>query len=87
LGWFFDFNDSASMALKYYPTKTQFDNVIGINISIFEKLLKTTGSIDFEIKDKKISVNDNDVVKFLIGLTQYKNNSELNSNSEKLSLF
>jgi hypothetical protein len=75
------------MALKYYPTKTQFDNVIGINISIFERLMKATGVVDFEIKDKKVTVNDNDVVNFLIGLTQYKNNNELNSNSEKLSLF
>ncbi len=87
LGWFFDFNDSASLALKYYPTKTQFDNVIGINISIFERLLKSAGTVDFELDDKKITVSDNDVVSFLINLTQYKSNKELASNSEKLSLF
>ncbi len=87
LGWFFDFNDSASMALKYYPTKTHFDNAIAIDISIFERLLKPVGVVDFELDDKKITVSDHDVVGFLINLTQYKSNKELAVNSEKLSLF
>lgn len=87
LGWFFDFNDSASVGLKYYPTKTQFDNVIAVNTSIFEKLMLPMRAIDLETKDQKMSVDKNNVVEFLIKLTQYKNNADLASNSEKLSMF
>jgi hypothetical protein len=75
------------MALKYYPTKTQFDNVLGINISIFQRLMKVTGPVDFELKDKKLVVSEADVIEFLIGLTQYKSNTEMVNNAEKLSLF
>jgi hypothetical protein len=87
LGWFFDFTDSANLALKYYPTKTQFDGIIAFDISMFEKLMKNMNPIDFTLDDDKTVINSNEVVEFLIGLAQYKNNKELILNSEKLSLF
>lgn len=87
LGWFFDFNESASLALKYYPTKTQFDGVIAFDINIFEKVFKNIGSIDFSVDEEKTIINENNVVEFLIDLTLFKNNKELALNSEKLSLF
>ncbi len=87
LGWFFDFNESASLALKYYPTKTQFDGVIAFDINIFEKVFKNIDSIDFSVDEEKTIINENNVVEFLIDLTLFKNNKELALNSEKLSLF
>jgi len=87
LGWFFDFNNSAKLALKYFPTKTSFDGVIVVNISIFEELMKNMRPIDFMVEDKQSVINQNEVVDFLINLTQYKNNKDLTINTEKLSSF
>lgn len=87
LGWFFDFNDSANLALKYYPTKNQFNGVIAVNISIFEMLMKNMRPIDFTIDDTPIVITANEIESFLINLTAYKNNKDLTLNSEKLSLF
>lgn len=87
LGWFFDFNDSASLALKYFPIKNQFDGILAINVSIFETLMKNMRPIDFKIDDEQTIVNGNEVVRFLVNLAAYKNNKELTANAEKLSLF
>jgi len=87
LGWFFDFNDSANLALKYYPTKNQFDGVIAVNISILEMLMKNMRPIDFTINDTQTVINANEIENFLINLTAYKNNKDLTLNSEKLALF
>mgnify|MGYP007016027451 FL=1 len=75
------------MALKYYPTKNQFNGVIAVNISIFEMLMKNMRPIDFTIDDTPIVITANEIESFLINLTAYKNNKDLTLNSEKLSLF
>jgi len=75
------------LALKYFPTKTSFDGVIVVNISIFEELMKNMRPIDFMVEDKQSVINQNEVVDFLINLTQYKNNKDLTINTEKLSSF
>jgi hypothetical protein len=54
---------------------------------MFEKLMKNMLPIDFMLGDDKIVINSNEIVDFLIELSQYKNNKELILNSEKLSLF
>ncbi len=87
LGWFFDFNDSADLALKYYPTKNQFDGVMAVNISIFELLMKNMRPVDFKMGDTQTVINANEVEDFLINLSVYKNNNDLTANSEKLTLF
>jgi len=45
------------------------------------------GSVDFNVSEDKIVVDGNNVVDFLIKLTQYKNNKDLADNTEKLSAF
>ena len=87
LGWFFDFNETANLALKYYPIKTEFDNVVAFDISIFDKIFKGMPNVDFNIDDEKVVINSNNVVDFLLGLSVYDSNKELTINSEKLSLF
>lgn len=87
LGWFFDFNETSNVALKYYPIKTEFDNVIAFDISMFDDILKYISSVNFEVDDEKIVVNNNSVVDFLLELSLYDSNKELTTNSEKLSLF
>ena len=87
LGWFLNFNDSANLASKYYPIKTEFDGVIAVNISFFEKLINNIKPIDIEVLDDKITVNKGNIVEFLLELIQYKNNKDLINNTEKLSVF
>lgn len=87
LGWFFDFNETGRLALKYYPVKTQLHGVMAVNVEIFEEVLKKTEEFSFELDDKKIEVNKNNIVELLLEYSVAKNNKEMSSNMVKIDAF
>lgn len=87
LGWFFDFNETGRLALKYYPVKTQLHGVMALNVEIFEEVLKKTEGFSFELDDKKIEVNKSNIVELLLEYSVAKNNKEMSSNMVKIDAF
>lgn len=87
LGWFFDFNETGRLALKYYPVKTQLHGVMALNIEIFEEVLKKIEGFSFELDDKKIEVNKSNIVELLLEYSVAKNNKEMSSNMVKIDAF
>ena len=87
LGWFFDFNETGRLALKYYPVKTQLHGVMALNVEIFEEVLKKTEGFSFELDDKKIEVNKGNIVELLLEYSVAKNNKEMSSNMVKIDAF
>lgn len=87
LGWFFDFNETGRLALKYYPVKTQLHGVMAVNVEIFEEVLKKTEGFSFELDDKKIEVNKSNIVELLLEYSVAKNNKEMSSNMVKIDAF